>query len=461
MKRLISKPSIKHSLLSQYLLIVLSAIVILPMTLLVLTMTAYFPVESTDLPDEATKLYRNGPALKDMWHAEAAKLGGASPERIDEALNRIKTKYAEAQLFWVDGRGATRLQLPAGQSLPKQWDAVFTVQFMKDGVGGDDFTVVAFIGNERTEGFMVFKVPRIYMKSKVSVASDRIGTIYVLGLLTVLGLFLFVSLLFFYGIRKRLVRLQTAMSLPPAAGGGIPAPVAILNRDEIGNLENAFNLMVGQLEESRKRESEEDSLRRELIARLSHDLRTPLTAIRAHAFGLKQETLTVQGRESLQLIDKKIEYVGQLIENLQSFTLLESGRYPYRPERIDIVRMARTFIAGWYPAFEQHGFEIDINLPDEAVYWSVDPEWMERILDNYFQNVLRHAKSGRYVGFTISAENGGRMKISDRGPGIVEKSEERGAGIGLAIASLMLEEMGLAGEIVSGTGGTNIYIGLK
>ncbi|MDQ0060683.1 HAMP domain-containing sensor histidine kinase [Paenibacillus harenae] len=451
--------TLKRSLLSRYMLIVLSAIMILPISLPVVSVVAFLQGGGKVADTEDSKLYRDGNRLESMWHMEAAKLGNRSPQQIDAALERKKTEYPKAELFWVDGSGHTRLQLPETGQLPDQWSASYTVQYMKQGVSADDFTIVAFIGGSQSEGFMVFKIPRVLMQSGAAEASKSIGPIFVIVVLIVLAIFLFISLLFFYGIRKRLVRLQAAMAIP--AGNGIPAPVATNQPDEIGQLELAFNEMVGKLEASREREANEDGLRRDLIARLSHDLRTPLTAIRAHAFGLKQERLTEEGRQSLQLIDRKIEYVSQLIENLLSFTLLESGKYPYRSERIDIVRLARASIAGWYPAFEQQGYEIDINLPEAQIYWFVDPEWMERVLDNYFQNVLRHAKSGGYVALRISGEHGGRLTIADRGPGMAETSDERGAGIGLAIASLMLEEMGLFSEIVSGSEGTFIHIGTK
>ncbi|MGO4370247.1 histidine kinase dimerization/phospho-acceptor domain-containing protein [Paenibacillus sp. MCAF20] len=452
------KMGLKRSLLSRYMLIVLCAVMLLPISLPVVSVIVFLQGGGKIADNKESRLYRDGNQLETMWHDEAARLSGQSPEQVDAALIRKKAEYPESTLFWVDGSGRTKLQLPVNEQLrlPAQWSASYTVQFMKDSVGREDFTIVAFIGDTRSEGFIVFKVPRVLMQSGAGSASKSILPMYLIVLTIVLAVFLFISVLFFNGIRKRLVRLQAAMSLP--ANNGIPAPVATNKPDEIGQLEVAFNEMVSKLEASREREANEEGLRRELIARLSHDLRTPLTAIRAHAFGLKQETLSEVGWQSLQLIDRKIEYVSQLIENLLSFTLLESGKYPYRPERIDIVRMARASIAGWYPAFEQQGFDIDINLPDVPVYWHIDPEWMERVLDNYFQNVLRHAQSGRYVALRLSEEQGGILTIADHGPGMNETSEERGAGIGLAIASLMLEEMGLFSEIASSSEGTIIHI---
>ncbi|MFC0333859.1 sensor histidine kinase, partial [Paenibacillus sepulcri] len=145
---------------------------------------------------------------------------------------------------------------------------------------------------------------------------------YMIAIVTILGVFILISWLFFYKIRKRLMHLQEAMAKP--AGNGIPLPIRIDKRDEIGQLGDSFNKMVHELEISRHREKEEEALRRQLISNLSHDLRTPLTAIRGHAYRLKKESLSPKGRESLDAIDHKISHLGQLLENLLSYTLLTS-----------------------------------------------------------------------------------------------------------------------------------------
>lgn len=447
--------NLRSSLMSKYLLIVLSAIVLIPFA---------FPLVAVILSLSSGPIANPGPSnpyqsasrLEKMWHQEAARLKGASPEDVNAALKRIRSQYGKARMFWVDGGGTLRLALPDNPHLPAKWDASYTVAYMKNAVNGNVFTTIAFIGGSVKNGFMAFQVPRSEMGSSGTGIGARYGTILVSGILLILGLFLFVSLLFFYRIRKRLVRLEGAMTAPSESG--IPQPVAVTRTDEIGRLERSFNDMIRQLERSREREAEEEALRRDLVAKLSHDLRTPLTAIRGHAFSLRQEPLSDKAKESLGLIDRKIDSLGRLIDNLFSFTLLSSGKYPYHPQRIDIVRMVRTHLAGWYPAFEQAGFEIDLDLPESSVYWEIDPQWLERVLDNYLQNVLRHAKSGRYVGMIVSDRGGGSIAIADRGPGMTGESDEKGAGIGLSIAALMLKDMKLRSDVRSGPEGTVVFI---
>jgi len=448
----------KRSLFAKYLLIVLSALVLLPMSFPLVTVILYLPFSAGDGGRGA---YQDGRKLEMTWRREAAALENASDAGIDAALRRLKERYPEAGMFWVDAAGRTRLDLSDLSQPPESWTAAYTVSFMKERTGGDPFTVVSFIGTDRDQGFLVLEVPRSLMQPPAQQSRQDSPYVYLAGTLLILGLFLFISLMFFYRIRKRLVRLETAMTGSSLSGGGIPAPVAPGNQDEIGRLETAFNGMVRQLESSRKRTEEEEALRRDLIAKLSHDLRTPLTAINGHVYSLRRETLTDKGRESVALIERKIGYLGQLIDNLLSYSLLAAGKYPYHPESVDIVRTARTLFAGWYPVFERESFEIDADFPDQPVHWTIDPAWLERVLDNYFQNVVRHAKTGAYIGFRVLAEEGGVIVIEDRGPGLQAASLDKGAGLGLSIAALMLKEMGLQAAVAGERHGTGTRIVIR
>jgi signal transduction histidine kinase len=444
---------LKNSLLNQYLLIILFAIMIVPISFLAITILFF-----NYLPNDAEpNKYQNGTDLEQMWHEEAQSLAGASDDQINEKLREIKNEYTEASMFWVDETGQTMEKLPDTLSVPTSWSPSFTVDYMKKnrGLKVDPFTVVAIIGKQKEEGFMVMQVPRSAMLSTGQSLQDRYSFAIILMIVAILAIFIFLSWIFFYKIRKRLLRLQQAMSNP--AENGIPDSISVEKKDEIGQLEVSFNEMIHQLEISRIREKEEEMLRRQLIANLSHDLRTPLTTIRGHAFSLKTEELSKKGIESLELIDNKIGYLGQLIENLLSYTLLTTGKYPYYPERTDIVRLVKTSFATWYPVFEGAGFQMEVEFPEETFYWEVDPQRMERVLDNFYQNIYRHARNGAYIGVRIDSPLQ-QIIIEDHGPGMSGESIEKGAGIGLSIVSLMLKDMGLKWETETGGNGTTIKI---
>lgn len=457
---------LKHSLSSQYALLITVAVLFVPIALPVVSLALYNISQTTDI---APNPYQSGTELETMWHKEAGSLVGASAADIDAKLRELKGRYPEADMFWVDDLGQTMLQLPKQDGLPERWSPSYTVAFMKQGYKGNPFTVVAFLGDKQEAGFMVLRVPREQMEPPFQQLWLHQSSWIIIAMGIILLFFLLLSWLFFYRIRRRLLGLEQAMTIDDDRV--IPEPVEVRNLDEIGRLERSFNEMVAQLRESRQRETEEEQLRRQLIANLSHDLRTPLTAIRGHVYSLKEEVSTPAGQSSLTLIDSKVGYLSDLIDNLLSYSLLYAGKYPYRPERTDIVRLVRAQAAQWYPAFEEAHFEIRLELPERRLIWDIDPRWMERVLDNLLQNILRHALSGRYLELRVEetggdpsnlvdvgAAPGSRIIIRDRGPGMQEPSEYKGAGLGLSIVSLMLKEMQLKWGIETDIDGTTVTI---
>ncbi|MEC0239872.1 HAMP domain-containing sensor histidine kinase [Paenibacillus dokdonensis] len=272
--------------------------------------------------------------------------------------------------------------------------------------------------------------------------------------------FVVMSWLFFLRLRKRLTSLQEVMSFS-ANHNSFPKPISVQTdrMDEIDQLGSSFNWMIQQLEDSRKREYEEELLRHRLIANLSHDLRTPLTILRGHITRLNKESMSLEGQDSLAEMNHTISRVGDLMDDLLSYTLLTSGKHPFHPVSTDIVRLVRASVAEWYPAFEEKEIQLDVDLPTEKTfYWEADPKWMTRVLDNLFQNILRHAAEGKYTNIVVDVKKE-LIIVADRGPGMDNSSYEGGSGIGLSISNYMLKKMKLKADFTSNDNGTRVAIG--
>jgi len=272
--------------------------------------------------------------------------------------------------------------------------------------------------------------------------------------------FIILSWLFFLKLQKRLSRLQEAMSFS-ANQHSFPRPISVQTdrMDEIDQLGSSFNWMIQQLEDSRKREYEEELLRHRLIANLSHDLRTPLTILRGHITRLNKESISLEGQNSLTEMNHTITRVGDLMEDLLSYTLLTSGKHPFEPVSIDIGRLVRASVAAWYPVFEEQVIQLDVDLPaDDTFYWEADPQWMTRVLDNLFQNIIRHAADGKYASVVVDVEQE-QVIVADKGPGMDNSSFVHGAGIGLSTCHYMLKKMKLKADFSSDEHGTRVAIG--
>lgn len=445
----------RNSLIIRYLLIVLTAFMMWPLVFPASLVLYQAPSVLKALfvkDDELANPYSSRRELIKRWHQEALQLDGATPEAVDGVLVKLKEALPKASLFWVDGDGVTRLAL-TGENLPAQWSAAEGIAFMKRSYDADPFTVVAFIGEKAEQGFMVLQVDEALMRDEPAYGLKM----YFITLSLVFGVFLAISWLFFYRIRRRLVSLAKAMRTVDDAG--IPRAVKVGRGDEIGELEQAFNDMTGQLQAGRQREAKEEMLRKELIASLSHDLRTPITIIRSHAYSLQKGELPAQAQQSAALIEARADDLNRLIDNLLSFSLLSAGKLPLHREALEMGRFLRTAAAQWYPLLEEQGFQVEVDTPEQQVIWYTDPQWMSRILDNLLQNVARHAGSGGYAGISLRMEHGQSVVVvEDRGPGITGSSGNKGAGIGLEIVSLMCKELGIPFRLESGPEGTCVYL---
>jgi signal transduction histidine kinase len=189
-------------------------------------------------------------------------------------------------------------------------------------------------------------------------------------------------------------------------------------------------------------------------------LRTPLTIIRQHAYTIQKNPASEKAALSIQVLINKLDDVGRLIENLLSYNLLMAGKVQMEIKSIDVIEEMRNALAEWYSVFEEENFEIEINLSDQSLIWKVDSIWLRSIFDNLFQNILRHAHVGKYVGIAIVERDGETfLFIKDKGLGMETKSQQKGAGIGLGIVALMTREMNLQWYVSTSSRGTYHLLG--
>ncbi|MFQ3546382.1 HAMP domain-containing sensor histidine kinase [Halobacillus rhizosphaerae] len=438
------------SLQFKYLMLMFAAVLIVPIMVPLISAVVYLPGIKIEKPNDP---YGNFDSFEKRWNEAAEALEGSSKKEIQSALTDLHNEYPDAGMFWVDKEGVTQKTIQVPEEIPLRWSRTDAMEFLKQHYNSDPFTVVAFIGKGHDEGFMVVQLDRDLLGPPATKLSEIYGNIIIAALAIVLVVFIFLSWFFFRKVHRRLIRLKEAMT--HKSENGLPHPVEPSNEDEIGQLEISFNEMVEELELSRGRELREENLRRELIANLSHDLRTPLTTIRAQLSEAAPEVTSEKGKNALLSVNKKIDYLGNLIDNLFSITLLTGKKYPFHPQSVEMNRFVRSVAAHWYAVFEQEGFDMQVETLEAPLYWHVDEKWMERILDNLLQNVVRYASEGKFVGVKLEPDS---LTIEDHGPGMKQEHESKGAGVGLTIVDLMVKDMKLAWEMNTNADGTKIKI---
>jgi signal transduction histidine kinase len=261
----------------------------------------------------------------------------------------------------------------------------------------------------------------------------------------------------------RIQQMQSAAR--QVAAGQLHTRLPVSGRDEMAQLAGSFNEMVGQLEAADQKKRELDVLRRDLIAWVGHDLRTPLTSIRAIvealADGLVEDE--AQRLRYLRTAQSDIRALSTLIDDLFEMAQMDAGGLRLEMMSVSIADLVSDTLEQFSVQAQQAGVHLEGSASPGADPVSIDVQRIGRVLANLVSNAIRHTPPGGTV--TITANRRARdllVSVKDTGEGIRpedlpyvferfyrgEKSRSRvtgGAGLGLAIARGIVELHG--GEI--------------
>ena len=201
---------------------------------------------------------------------------------------------------------------------------------------------------------------------------------------------------------------------------------------------------------------------RKMLSNISHDIKTPMTVILGYL-----EIMRINGDkedEMLLKVEQKAKRVMELINQFFTLAKLEAGDMELEISRINICEVCRENILDFYELLKQKEFQVEVKIPEEAVFIMGNKEALHRILYNLISNVIRYGLDGRYLGLVLrSVKNDVYIDVIDKGKGIekefagnvferlftMEDSRNRriqGNGLGLTIAQTLAQQLG--GEIV-------------
>ncbi|MEE1796371.1 HAMP domain-containing sensor histidine kinase [Streptomyces sp. BE308] len=250
-------------------------------------------------------------------------------------------------------------------------------------------------------------------------------------------------------------------------GGTFAAPEAPATA-ELAALTRELASTSAKLDRSRERERALETSRRELVAWISHDLRTPLAGLRAMSEAL-EDGMAVDSQRYLGQIRTEVERMNDMVGDLFELSRIHAGSLALTPTRISVYDLVGDALAGADPLAREHGVRL-VGDRVQAVPVEVDAKEMSRVLGNLLINAIRRTPADGTVAVAAHrSEKGVVLSVTDGCGGIPEEDLPRvfdtgwrgshartppaGAGLGLAIVRGIVEAHAGRAEVRNVTGG--------
>lgn len=279
------------------------------------------------------------------------------------------------------------------------------------------------------------------------------AAVYLMGLLLL-------SLIWYFYIRP-FRKLNTFAA--QVSKGNLDLPLEMTRHNYFGAFTESFDRMREELKASAERENRANRSKQELVAELSHDIKTPVATIKATCEVMELKYKDEDVKEKVAVIKSKADSVEHLIDNMFRATLEELDELKVEPrEESSMILSDMISDLRFYGEVKQNG-----DVPECLI--SVDKLRLEQVIDNIAGNSFKYACTPLEVDFT-STEHHIHMILSDRGPGVPEEelamlttkfyrgsaaseSGKDGSGLGLYLAANFMERMGGGLELRNRDGG--------
>ena len=247
------------------------------------------------------------------------------------------------------------------------------------------------------------------------------------------------------------------------SAGNLSHRIVYEENDEFQQVCDDFNGMAEHLRDSIEAVQKNERNRRELLSSISHDLRSPLTSIKAFVEGLQDGVAATPEaqREYLAVIHLKTDDIISMVSQLFLYSKMDMGNYPTLPERLDIGKELLDFIAVSQEEYKAKGLVIETGDIPAGRYVFADPVHLRSVFTNILSNSAKYKTKPTGAAAIRCEPQEGRVSIlfDDDGPGVPEdalpklfgafyrndpsrSNPHQGSGLGLAIAEKAMERMG-------------------
>ncbi len=234
------------------------------------------------------------------------------------------------------------------------------------------------------------------------------------------------------------------------ARGQFDQRVKIKTRDEVGELGETFNYMAQEL-------TSLDQMRKDFVANVSHDLRSPLTSMHGFVRAFLDDTIpNERKRHYLTIMNEQTERMMKLVNDLLDMARIEAGQLEIRPVVFNVSELLRQLVARMEPECVKKQINMEL-LSEEAqdIHVCADPDRIDQVIVNLLQNAVQFSSPASSVEVILKKEAHAVVSIRDYGPGIRQeniesiwerfykadkaRTKQAGTGLGLSIVKHLLD----------------------
>lgn len=301
--------------------------------------------------------------------------------------------------------------------------------------------------------------PEIDLNS-LQIVFNAIGRFFIWGGLVALVIGLLIT---FFLSRRILAPVKSLTLAAKRLGqGDFSQRVQSKDKSEVGELAQTFNAMAGDLERA-------EQLKRNMVADVAHELRTPLSNIRGYLEAIR-DGIKKPDTDTIHSLDEEVTLLSRLVDDLQELSLVEAGELKLVCQAENIGELIKQTVAGVQAQATTKGLSVSIDLADKLLLVNVDSQRISQVLRNLLDNAVAHTAKGGTIMVTAKQEGSWvEVAVIDTGEGIpaedlpyiferfyrVDKSRARatgGSGLGLTIAKRLVEAHGGKIEVQSEPG---------
>ena len=262
---------------------------------------------------------------------------------------------------------------------------------------------------------------------------------------------------------------QLSSAARQMAMGNYAVQVDTRRSDELGDLARDFNHMASEVQHS-------SQMQRDLLANVSHDLRTPLTLIKGYAETVRDITGDDKAHrdEQMNIIVDETDRLTALVSSVMELSKVTSGADKCERVHFDMGQLCDEVSERYDAICAQTGWQLQLELPDEELPVYADPNMMQRALHNLLGNAMHHiGKDGIFILRAQRCTEGVRIEVEDHGPGISaddlpyifdryyrsrSDAGKQGTGLGLSITKAIFQQHGFRFGVQSAIGmGTTFW----